>query len=68
MSPVFGLQPSNQDKGHQRVPGIQEFSKIPLEHTPDAQPTFYEGILSIWGFGDAWGMLQGYVGVLLEGM
>ena len=45
---------------------IQEFSNIPLEHTPDPQPTVYEGILFIWGFGDAWGMLQGYVGVPLD--
>ena len=50
------------------VPTFQEFSNIPLEHTPDAQPTFYEGILSIWGFGDAWGMLQGYVRVLLDAL
>ena len=39
-------------------------------HTPGTyprpQPTVYEGIPFIWGFGDAWGMLQGYVGVLLE--
>ena len=39
---------------------------MPLEHTPDPQPTVYEGIPFIWGFWDAWGMLQGYVGVLLE--
>ena len=45
---------------------IQEFSNIPLEHTPDLQPPVYEGIPFVWGFGDAWGMLQGYVGVLLE--
>ena len=45
---------------------FQEFSTIPLEHTPDPQPTVYEGSLFIWGFGDAWGMLQGYVGVVLE--
>ena len=37
----------------------------PLEHTPNPQPTVYEGIL-IWGFGDVWGMLQGYVGFPLE--
>ena len=42
---------------------IQEFSSIPLEHTPDPEPTVYEGIPFIWGFGEAWGMLQGYVGV-----
>ncbi len=47
-------------------PAIQEFSNIPLEHTPDPQPTVYEGIPFIWGVGDAWGMLQVYVGVLLE--
>ena len=45
---------------------IQEFSNIPLEHTPDPEPTVYEGIPFIWGFGEAWGMLQGYVGVLLD--
>ena len=45
---------------------IQEFSNKPLEHTPDPEPTVYEGIPFIWGFGEAWGMLQGYVGVLLE--
>ena len=38
----------------------------PLEHTPDPEPTVYEGIPFIWGFGEAWGILQGYVGVLLE--
>ena len=48
--------------------GSKKFSNIPLEHTPDSQPTLYEGIPSIWGFGDSWGMLQGYVGVLLEWM
>ena len=37
-----------------------------LEHTPNPQPTVYEGIPFIWGFGDVWGMLQGYVGVPLE--
>ena len=43
------------------------FSKgIPLEHAPDLQPPVYEGIPFIWGFGDAWGMLQGYVRVLLD--
>ena len=45
---------------------LYEFSNIPLEHTPDPQPTVYEGVPFICGFGDAWGMLQGYVGVLLE--
>ena len=44
----------------------KEFSNIPLEHTPNPQPIVYEGFLSIWRFGDARGMLQGYVGVLLE--
>ena len=37
-----------------------------MEHTPNPQPTVYEGILFIWGFGDVWGMLQGYVGVPLD--
>ena len=45
---------------------VQEFSNIPLEHTPDPQPTVYEGIPFIWGFGDVWGMLQGYVEVFLD--
>ena len=47
-------------------PWIQEFANIPLEQTPGPEPTVYEGIPFIWGFGEAWGMLQGYVGVLLE--
>ena len=47
--------------------GFPEFSNIPLEHTPDPQPTVYEGIPFIWGFRDSWGMLQGYVGIFLEG-
>ena len=46
---------------------LPEFANITLEHTPDPEPTVYEGIPFIWGFGEAWGMLQGYVGVLLEG-
>ena len=41
-------------------------SNIPLEHTPDPEPTGYEGIPFIWGFRESWGMLQGYVGVLLD--
>ena len=45
---------------------IQKISNIPLEHTPNPEPTVYEGIPFIWGFGEAWGMLQGYVGVLLD--
>ena len=45
---------------------VQEFANIPLEHTPGPEPTVYEGIPFIWGFGEAWGMLQGYVGVLLD--
>jgi len=47
---------------------FSEFFNIPLEHTPDPQPTVYEGILFIWGFRDSWGMLQGYVGVFLRNM
>ena len=36
-------------------------------HTPDPQPTVYEGIpFILGGKGDAWGILQGYVGVLLD--
>ena len=53
-------------KNHLAKCNIQEFSNIPLEHTPDPEPTVYEGIPSIWGFGEAWGMLQGYVGGLLD--
>ena len=34
-----------------------------MEHTPDPQPTVYEGILFVWEFGDAWGLLQGSVGI-----
>ena len=45
---------------------FKDFSNIPLEHTPDPESTVYEGIPFILGFADAWGMLQGYVGVLLE--
>ena len=30
------------------------------------RPTVYEGIPFIWGFGDVWGMLQGYVGAPLD--
>ena len=39
---------------------------MPLEHTLDPEPTAYEEIPFICEFGDSWGMLQGYVGVLLE--
>ena len=39
---------------------------MPLEHTLDPQPTVYEEIPFIWGFGDAWSMLQGYAGLLLD--
>ena len=45
---------------------FSEFSNIPLEHTPDPEPTVYEEIPFIWGFGEAWAMLQLYVGVLLD--
>ena len=34
------------------------YFKIPLEHTPDPQPTVYEGIPFIFVF---WGIFQGYV-------
>ena len=37
-----------------------------FKHTPHPELRLYEGIPFIWGVGDAWGMLQGYVGVLLE--
>ena len=40
----------------------KEISNIPLEHTPKP-PTNMKEFLSFWEFGDAWGMLQGYVGV-----
>ena len=44
-------------------------SNIPLEHTPDSQPTVYEGIPFIWGFEDAWGMrLSGYIGIFLDSL
>ena len=45
---------------------VQDLTNRPLEHTPNPQPTVYEGIPFIWGFGDVWGMLQGYVGFPLE--
>ncbi len=60
---VWKMEANNKDLEDSSV---QEFSNIPLEHTPDHQPTVYEAFLFIWGFRDAWGMLQGYVGVLLE--
>ena len=43
---------------------IQEFSNIPMEHTPDPEPTVYEGIpLGVWGGlgyapGVCWGSLR----------
>ena len=42
-----------------------------FQQTPGAYPkpptkSLWFGIPFIWGFGDSWGMLQGYVGVLLE--
>jgi len=39
----------------ERLGFVSEFSNIPLEHTPDPEPTVYEGIPFIWGFGEAWG-------------
>ena len=30
---------------------LKDFSNIPLEHTPNPQPTVYEGIPFIWGLG-----------------
>lgn len=45
---------------------VQEFSDRSLEHSPDPQPTVCEVIPFILGFGDVWGMLQGYVGVPLD--
>lgn len=45
---------------------FNEFSNIPLEHTTNPRTTVYEVTLFIWGVEDAWSMLQGYLGVLLE--
>ena len=45
---------------------MAESDNIPLERTPPPELSLSEGIPFIWGFGDAWGMLQGYVGVLLD--
>ena len=42
------------------------YQQTPVSHTPNPQPTVYERIPFIWGFGDVWGMLQGYVGFPLE--
>ena len=40
---------------------------VRIFHTPDPQPlSFCFGIPFILGFGDVWGMLQGYVGVPLD--
>ena len=52
------------------LPRDSQFPRI-FQHAPGTyprpeSPTVYEGILFIWGFGDAWGMLQGYVGVLID--
>ena len=54
------------DDGPCSPPTFQEFANIPLEHIPDPKPRVYEGIPFFWRVGEAWGMLQGYVGVLLE--
>ena len=44
-----------------------ELCNRPLLSIPQIpQPRVYEGIPFIWGFGDVWGMLQGYVGAPLE--
>ena len=42
-----------------------------FQHTPGTYPrpptkSLWFGIPFMWWFGDSWGMLQGYVGVLLE--
>ncbi len=42
-----------------------------FQHTPGTYPrpqtnTLWFGIPFIWGFGETWGMLHGYVGVLLD--
>ncbi len=36
---------------------FKELSNRPLEHTPNPQPTVYEGIPFIWGFVMVWGCL-----------
>ena len=43
-----------------KIQVFQDLTNRPSEHTPNPQPTVYEGI------GDVWGMLQGYVGFPLE--
>ncbi len=45
---------------------FMNFPTYPWNIPQTLQPTLYEGIPFIWGFGEAWGKLQGYVGVLLE--
>ncbi len=50
---------------------IQTNNLRPFQQTPGAYPkppanSLCFGIPFIWGFGDVWGMLQGYVGIPLE--
>ena len=52
---------------HRIIPNKNPWILRIFQHTPDPQPTVYEGIPFIWGFIDSWGMLQGYVGVFLDG-
>ena len=44
---------------------LRAFQQTPGEY-PNPQPTVYEEIPFISGFGDVWRMLQGYVGVPLD--
>ena len=51
---------------------FRSFLRI-FQHTPGTYPrprtnSLWFGIPFIWGFGEAWGMLQGYVGILLESL
>ena len=50
--------------------GLDSYGKKLFRQSPGTDPltpnpTAYEGIPFISGFGDVWGMFQGYVGVLL---
>ena len=48
-------------------PKIFQYTVIyPWNIPQDPLPTVYEGIPFIWGCGDSWGMLHGYVEVLFE--
>ena len=45
---LFGVWTLTKDK----TTYLQDLTNRPLEHTPNPQPTVYEGIPFIWGFGD----------------